>query len=327
MTVPVARLAASRYRDKPLPLRFCYVAPSIRPWAPQRSQDGEFVQAGAELLGLSSATADAECVTLLCDALAALGPRAATASRWAPWPSTPRWWTRSACPTDDREKFLEALADRDYPLLESIADNAGGGRSRAQGAVAHARAQRHPRRSQPGAQARDQRRHGGRDPAPRGGARPGRRRRLRRRRHLRLRPLPGPHLLQRSHLRGLRPGRRAAARLGRPLRRAAGAFRVGHPRRRVRHRRSTVCTTRSRRPAPRLRPRRPASRSSAASSTPSRRWSCAAPGGRSAPCREGAAPQARPWLVRERQLVPSRARRSGRLRRQLADVLRALEHA
>ena len=75
MTVPVARLAATRCDDEPLPLRFCYVAPSIRPWAPQRGQDGEFVQAGAELLGLGSAAADAECVVLLCDALAALGLR------------------------------------------------------------------------------------------------------------------------------------------------------------------------------------------------------------------------------------------------------------
>jgi ATP phosphoribosyltransferase regulatory subunit len=36
MTVPVARLAATRFRDKPLPQRFFYVAPSIRPWAPRR---------------------------------------------------------------------------------------------------------------------------------------------------------------------------------------------------------------------------------------------------------------------------------------------------
>ena len=96
MTVPVARLAASSYRDKPLPLRFFYVAPSIRPWAPQRSQDGEFEQAGAELLGLSSATADAECVTLLCDALAGLGLKDYRVSLGTV-PSTRRSSTRSAC--------------------------------------------------------------------------------------------------------------------------------------------------------------------------------------------------------------------------------------
>jgi ATP phosphoribosyltransferase regulatory subunit len=123
MTVPVARLASSHYRDEPLPLRFFYVAPSIRPWAPQRGQDGEFVQAGVELLGLHSAAADAECVALLCDCLSSLGLRK----------------YRVALGTVDfyvalvdalgltavyREKFLEALSDRDYPLLESIAGKA-----------------------------------------------------------------------------------------------------------------------------------------------------------------------------------------------------------
>lgn len=123
MTVPVARLAASRYRDGPLPLRFFYIAPSIRPWGPQRSQDGEFEQAGAELLGLSSVTADAECVTLLCDALAGLGLKDYRVSL-----GTVAFYTALVdalgLPAEDRETFLEALAVKDYPLLESIADNA-----------------------------------------------------------------------------------------------------------------------------------------------------------------------------------------------------------
>jgi ATP phosphoribosyltransferase regulatory subunit len=124
MTVPVARLASSHYRDKPLPRRFFYVAPSIRPWAPQRSQDGEFVQAGAELLGLRSAAADAECVTLLCDCLAAAGLRDYRVTL-----GTVDFYTALVdalgLPAGERDKFLEALFDRDYPLLESIAGNAG----------------------------------------------------------------------------------------------------------------------------------------------------------------------------------------------------------
>lgn len=123
MTVPVARLAAARYNDRPLPLRFFYVAPSIRPWAPHRSQDGEFVQAGAELLGIVSAAADAECVTLLCDCLAAAGLRdfrvalGSVAFYGALIDSL-------GLGEEDREQFMEALAERDYPLLESIAGNA-----------------------------------------------------------------------------------------------------------------------------------------------------------------------------------------------------------
>lgn len=120
MTVPVARLAAARYGDGPLPLRLSYVAPAIRPWAPQRSQDGEFVQAGAELLGLRSAEADAEVVTLLCDALGSLGLRDYRVALGTV--AFHRAMVESlGLAEDDRTKLLEALADRDYPLLESIA--------------------------------------------------------------------------------------------------------------------------------------------------------------------------------------------------------------
>ncbi len=124
MTVPVARLAATRFRDKPLPLRFCYVADSFRPLAVHRGQHGEFAQAGAELLGLGTAATDAEVVTLLCDALAAcglpefrvsIGTTAFHAALVASLQLTP----------EDAEATLEALAERDYPLLETIVANAG----------------------------------------------------------------------------------------------------------------------------------------------------------------------------------------------------------
>jgi ATP phosphoribosyltransferase regulatory subunit len=123
MTVPVARLAASRFEDRPLPLRLFYIAPSIRPWAPQRSQDGEFVQAGVELLGLRSAEADAECVTLLCDALASLGLREFRVALGNV--AFYRGLVASlGLDAGDAEALLEALADRDYPLVESIAGKA-----------------------------------------------------------------------------------------------------------------------------------------------------------------------------------------------------------
>jgi ATP phosphoribosyltransferase regulatory subunit len=123
MTVPVARMAAERCDDDPLPLRFSYVAPSIRPWAPQRGQDGEFQQAGAELLGLDSAEADAECVALLCDALEGLGLPAFTVTLGSAAYQQALIGSLGL-PEDDRKTFTAALSDRDYPLLESIAGNA-----------------------------------------------------------------------------------------------------------------------------------------------------------------------------------------------------------
>ena len=123
MTVPVARLAASRFEDRPLPLRLSYAALSLRPWAPQRSQDGEFVQAGVELIGLRSATADAECVTLLCDALSSLGLREFRVALGNV--AFYRALVGSlGLDDDDAQALLGALADRDYPLAESIAGKA-----------------------------------------------------------------------------------------------------------------------------------------------------------------------------------------------------------
>ena len=123
MTVPVARLAATRFDDAPLPLRFWYLASSVRPWAPQRGQDGEFAQAGAELLGLRSAEADAECLVLLCDALTALRlPEFRVAlGNVAFYRSLVDSLGLQAT---DASRLLAALADRDYPLLESIANKA-----------------------------------------------------------------------------------------------------------------------------------------------------------------------------------------------------------
>src|SRR5579884_2689243 len=69
MTVPIARLVATRYHDAPLPLRFCYFAHAYRGVRPQRGQSREFLQAGVELIGAGSPQGTVEILTILCDAL------------------------------------------------------------------------------------------------------------------------------------------------------------------------------------------------------------------------------------------------------------------
>src|SRR5215211_7709288 len=54
MTVPIARLAASRYADAEMPVRLCYLASAYRAVRPQRGQMREFTQAGVELIGASA---------------------------------------------------------------------------------------------------------------------------------------------------------------------------------------------------------------------------------------------------------------------------------
>jgi ATP phosphoribosyltransferase regulatory subunit len=73
MTVPVARLIATRYPDVTDPLRFCYFAHCYRGTRPQWSQPRELLQAGIELIGSSAPGGTAEALTVLCDALDATG--------------------------------------------------------------------------------------------------------------------------------------------------------------------------------------------------------------------------------------------------------------
>ena len=55
MTVPIARLVATRFADAELPLRLCYLASAYRAVLPQRGEMREFVQAGIELIGAPGA--------------------------------------------------------------------------------------------------------------------------------------------------------------------------------------------------------------------------------------------------------------------------------
>src|SRR5512132_2998295 len=51
MTIPIARLVASRFADSEPPHRFCYVGNAYRVVRPQRAQVRQFLHAGIELLG------------------------------------------------------------------------------------------------------------------------------------------------------------------------------------------------------------------------------------------------------------------------------------
>lgn len=73
MTVPIARVASTRYAHAELPLRFCYVAHAYRGVRPQRGQSREFLQAGIELIGAPGAAGTAEVLGVLCSALEAAG--------------------------------------------------------------------------------------------------------------------------------------------------------------------------------------------------------------------------------------------------------------
>jgi ATP phosphoribosyltransferase regulatory subunit len=65
MTVPIARLVASRYAEAEPPLRLCYLANAYRAVRPQRGQMREFAQAGVELIGTPAPEGTAEVIEVL----------------------------------------------------------------------------------------------------------------------------------------------------------------------------------------------------------------------------------------------------------------------
>jgi ATP phosphoribosyltransferase regulatory subunit len=77
MTIPIARLVATRFPHAEPPLRFSYLSHAYRAVRPQRGQQREFLQAGVELIGAEAPAGTVEVIEVLCAALDAAGlPRA-----------------------------------------------------------------------------------------------------------------------------------------------------------------------------------------------------------------------------------------------------------
>src|SRR3954447_17129323 len=73
MTVPIARLVATRYSGAEPPHRFSYTAGAYRAVSPQRGEMREFLQAGVELIGAPAAGGTVEVIDVLEAALDAAG--------------------------------------------------------------------------------------------------------------------------------------------------------------------------------------------------------------------------------------------------------------
>jgi ATP phosphoribosyltransferase regulatory subunit len=73
MTIPIARLAATRFANAEPPLRFSYIGNAYRAVRPQRAQMRQFMHAGVELLGAEAPEGTAEVIEVLSQALDAVG--------------------------------------------------------------------------------------------------------------------------------------------------------------------------------------------------------------------------------------------------------------
>jgi ATP phosphoribosyltransferase regulatory subunit len=75
MTIPIARVVATRYSDVAPPLRFCYFAHAWRAVERGVGEPREFLQGGLELIGMDGPEGDAEVLSLTVAALDAAGLR------------------------------------------------------------------------------------------------------------------------------------------------------------------------------------------------------------------------------------------------------------
>lgn len=73
MTPAIARIAATAYSKKDLPLKFCYIEGMFRTNENYQGKLREFTQAGIEFLGINSIEADAEVVSVAINSLLEVG--------------------------------------------------------------------------------------------------------------------------------------------------------------------------------------------------------------------------------------------------------------
>jgi ATP phosphoribosyltransferase regulatory subunit len=117
MTIPIARVVATRYATAEPPLRFCYFAHAYRAVRPQRGHAREMLQAGLELVGAPGPEGTAEALSVLCAGLDAAGLEnyrigLGDASLYR------RMLDRLGVPAGARPQILHELVTRDFVGLE-----------------------------------------------------------------------------------------------------------------------------------------------------------------------------------------------------------------
>src|ERR687898_820602 len=124
MTIPIARVVATRYTDAEPPLRFSYVARAWRATDRGVGEPREFLQGGLELIGVPGAEGEAEIVALTIAALDRAGLRR---HRVGVGDGALYRGLLSSVGVDDHKHLpmLEALSRRDLVDLEHQVDALG----------------------------------------------------------------------------------------------------------------------------------------------------------------------------------------------------------
>src|SRR5436309_9563386 len=118
MTIPIARLVSTRLAGHDGPLRLCYFGHAYRSVLRGSGQPTEFLQAGAELIGVPGSEGDAEIVGLALDALSSVGLRRHRVGI-GDGELFRRLLFAFEVPDDERETLLMCITRRDLAGLEA----------------------------------------------------------------------------------------------------------------------------------------------------------------------------------------------------------------
>ncbi len=120
MTTQVARIAATRLKDAPRPMRLCYAGQVLRVRGSQLRPERQYAQAGVELIGAEGVAGDAEVVLLAAEALQALGVQGLSVDLTVP--SLVPLLTRAlGLDGVEAEAARQALDARDGAAIEALA--------------------------------------------------------------------------------------------------------------------------------------------------------------------------------------------------------------
>jgi ATP phosphoribosyltransferase regulatory subunit len=124
MTIPIARMVGTRFADHEGPLRLCYSGQAYRSVTRGSGQLTEFLQVGAELIGVPGVEGDAEIVSLALDALSACGLRRHSIGL-GDGALYRALLQAFEVPGDDADALMAALMQRDVVGLEARVRSAG----------------------------------------------------------------------------------------------------------------------------------------------------------------------------------------------------------
>lgn len=119
MTTPIARLAATRMKDYPGPLRLFYLANVFSYAEPQVGRQREFFQAGVEFIGSASGDADGEVVALAAEVLKAAGLKnfQIHLGQMAVFNGI---MEEIGLPEEEQRRFKNTLANKDFVGMEEV---------------------------------------------------------------------------------------------------------------------------------------------------------------------------------------------------------------